>query len=377
MMSIRPSMPSGLNPHLKATVDSGNLPLVKYQILNCQGQDILVGRMKIETSTPSGHAFILRRYDTGAISLTTMFRAAFPTASEQEEKEEIAWVKDNFDLTGNNGSSRDTTITRLAGTWVSPDLAMSLAESYSLGGLINVVVNARPDPGANYRRSGKGAATNTSTVPRATPASPAEASSIRLSSKAPPSPAPAPNPAKRRKESSPLPAKSQEKAPTLRRSARTKSPAPQVSAVPSKSPTTKTPRKSTRRELVDTPGGSEQTVVDEEGDAVEDVMGSELHQQDVAEQKALIEGLKAQRDALKTETENDMDVDVKPKGKRGREEEETLKFEPKEQETEPRVFATNTRVSRWKMEPQTKSMAWGVAAFLFGAGAVTLLPSLF
>ncbi|KAK0450194.1 hypothetical protein EV421DRAFT_1990956 [Armillaria borealis] len=371
-MSLRPSMPSGLNPHLKATLDSGNLPPVKYQILNCQGQDILVGRMKIETSTPSGHAFILRRYDTGAISLTTMFRAAFPTASEQEEKEEVAWVKDNFDLTGNNGSSRDTSITRLAGTWVSPELAMSLAEAYSLGGLINVVVSARPDPTANYRRSGKGAAT----APRATPASPAGSS---IPSKAPPSPAAAPNPAKRRKESSPSPAKSLEKPPALRRSARTKSPAPQVSVAPPKSPPAKTPRKSTRRELVDTPGGSEQTVVDEEGDTVEDVMGSQLHQQDVAEQKALIEGLKAEREALKTElkTENDMDVDVKPASKRGREEEEKLKFEPKEQETEPRVIATNSRVSRWQMEPKTKSVAWGVAAFLFGAGAVTLLPNFF
>ncbi|KAK0469779.1 uncharacterized protein EV420DRAFT_1616276 [Desarmillaria tabescens] len=371
-MSLRPPMPSGLNPHLKATLDSGNLPPVKYQILNCQGQDILVGRMKIETSTPSGHAFILRRYDTGAISLTTMFRAAFPTASEQEEKEEVAWVKDNFDLTGNNGSSRDTSIIRLAGTWVSPQLALSLAEAYSLGGFINVVVNARPDPTANYRRSGKGAAA----APRATPASPA-GSSIPPPPKAPPSPAP--NPAKRRKESSPSPAKSLEKPPTLRRSARTKSPAPQVSIAPPKSPRAKTPRKSTRRELVDTPGGSEQTVVDEEGENVEDVMGSQLHQQDVAEQKALIEGLKAERGALKTElkTESDMDVDVKPKSKRGREEEEVLKFEPKEQETEPRVIATNSRVSRWQMEPKTKSVAWGVAAFLFGAGAVTLLPNFF
>lgn len=368
-MSLRPSMPSGLNPHLKATLDSGNLPPVKYQILNCQGQDILVGRMKIETSTPSGHAFILRRYDTGAISLTTMFRAAFPTATDQEEKEEVAWVKDNFDLTGNNGSSRDTTITRLAGTWVSPELAISLAEAYSLGGLINVVVNARPDPTANYRRSGKGAAT----APRATPAA-----GSSIPSKAPPSPAAGPNPAKRRKESSPSPAKSLEKPPTFRRSARTKSPAPQVSIAPPKSPPAKTPRKSTRRELVDTPGGSEQTVVDEEGDTVEDVMGSQLHQQDVAEQKALIEGLKAEREALKTEpkTENDMDVDIKPTSKRGREEEK-LKFEPKEQEKEPRAIATNSRVGRWQMEPQTKSVAWGVAAFLFGAGAVTLLPNFF
>ena len=38
------------------------------------------------------HAFILRRYDTNAISLSTMFRVAFPGASPAEEEREIDWV---------------------------------------------------------------------------------------------------------------------------------------------------------------------------------------------------------------------------------------------------------------------------------------------
>lgn len=38
------------------------------------------------------HAFILRRYDTGAISVTTMYKAAFPTASQEEEDREMRWV---------------------------------------------------------------------------------------------------------------------------------------------------------------------------------------------------------------------------------------------------------------------------------------------
>ncbi len=41
---------------------------------------------------PHEHAFILRRYDTGAISVTTMYKAAFPDASPEEEEREMKWV---------------------------------------------------------------------------------------------------------------------------------------------------------------------------------------------------------------------------------------------------------------------------------------------
>ncbi|KAF8753291.1 hypothetical protein RHS01_07150 [Rhizoctonia solani] len=70
-----------------------------------EGQDIIVGRVKIPT--PNGnHAFILRRFDTGAISLSTMFRAAFPTAGDEAEKVDSNWVKTNYDLTGANGGGK-------------------------------------------------------------------------------------------------------------------------------------------------------------------------------------------------------------------------------------------------------------------------------
>jgi hypothetical protein len=49
------------------------------------------------------------------------FRAAFPNASDSEEKLEVAWTTDTYDLSGNNGSTRDFHITRLqrrlAGVW--------------------------------------------------------------------------------------------------------------------------------------------------------------------------------------------------------------------------------------------------------------------
>jgi hypothetical protein len=351
-------------------VSSGNLPPVKYQILNCQGQDILVGRLKVETSTGSGHAFILRRYDTGAVSLTTMFRAAFPKADEQSEKDEVQWVKENYDLTGNNGSSKDTSITRLAGTWVGPEIARELGEAYLLGRIISLVVEARPDPNGNYRRSGKGA-----------PSTPKTPSVAEIPASTVTSPNAALHPPKRRKESSPVPASPAspppEKQVVPRRSNRTKSPAAKAVLVPlTKTPSRKSMRREPKAEVV-TPGGSDETVVDEDAEAVEEVAGEELRQQDIAEQKTLIEDLKAQRDvALKS---SDMAVDGSEKlvAKRSREEEEEerLRFNFKEPEVGERAIATNRRISGYFEEPRRRSLAWGVAAFAFGVGAVTFLPN--
>ncbi|KIK63133.1 hypothetical protein GYMLUDRAFT_482052 [Collybiopsis luxurians FD-317 M1] len=365
----RPPLPFHCaNSNVKSILSSGNLPPVKYQILNCQGQDILVGRLKIETSTGSGHAFILRRYDTGAVSLTTMFRAAFPKADEQSEKDEVQWVKENHDLSGNNGSSKDTSITRLAGTWVSPELARELGETYLLGKLISLVVEAQPDPNGNYRRSGKGGTT--------TPKPPSVAEIPAGNHPTLPSPTAGPNPPKRRKESSPIPARPvtppAEKRGPPRRSNRTKSPS--IKAVATGS-LTKTPsRKSTRREPkqeVITPGGSDETAVDEETEAVEDVAGEELRKQDIEEQKVLIENLKAKRDAALKSSEGEMDDSEKVPVKRSREEgEEALRFNFREPEVGERAIATNRRISGYFEEPRRKSLAWGVAAFAFGVGAV-------
>ncbi|KAF8920293.1 hypothetical protein CPB85DRAFT_1510094 [Mucidula mucida] len=325
-MSTRPPLPSALNPHLNAictrTVighdksqylhSDTEVPQVKFQILTCQGQDILVGRMKIDTPTTSGHAFILRRYDTGAVSATTMFEQRF------------LWPQ----------------------------------------------IKKR-------RRSGKsGGATATPKAAEAplaatTPFKPVSTNKSRIS--------PVEPPAKRRKAVASPVARSpsppyRSSPPAPRRSTRTKSPSLRASELPKAS---RTPRKSTRRDFViDTPGGSEQTVVDDDGYGLEKVIHSELHSQDIAEQKDLINGLKAQREEALAE-EDDIDMEYPSMSKRSREDEKPLKFEPKRQEVESRAIATNRRVSRFHLEPKTKSVAWGVAAFVFGAGAVTLLPNLF
>ena len=128
---------------------------------------------------------------------------------------------------------------------------------------------------------------------------------------------------------------------------------------------------------------SDLTIVDEENVVVEDgIAGSELHQEDVAQQKALIENLKMQRAkkeaATIIEEEEEEDEDEEDAGsaasepvklKRAREEDqEPLKFDFKEPEVGEREFATNTRVARY--QPRTRQIAWGAAAFALGMGAV-------
>ncbi|KAM6504495.1 hypothetical protein JOM56_001438 [Amanita muscaria] len=398
-MSFRALLPiKHANPYLSTTMQSPNIPPVKYQILNCQGQDILVGRLKILTNTGSGHAFILRRFDTGAISATTMFRAAFPNANEHDEKTEISWIKEHYDLSGNNGSMGNQLVARLAGVWVSPEVALELGTEYSLGALINVIVDARPDPRANYRRSGKSGAG----VSAGAADSPQQNGDQNAYSQ---SPAASPPAAKRRKDSSPapLPALSQTTQNQVpRRSARTKSPAPR-SAVQQFSAVVvpRTPKAfktaavvaARREEMVVTPGGSEETIVEEHEEVKSDaqkvidhVAGEELRQQDLREQKELIERLKAQkaeeeaRKAAAAEAERDEQEEEeeeeeeeeqqeeKTNGKRAREEQEApLQFQFREPELEERQIATNSRVEKWRA---TKRVAWGVAAFAAGLGAV-------
>jgi len=110
--------------------------------------------------------------------------------------------------------------------------------------------------------------------------------------------------------------------------------------------------------------------VDEEGELVkDDVAGAELRDQDIEEQKKLIDDLKQKRD--QAAKEGQMDTDESFSKKRDREEEDKpLEFEFKEPETEERAIATNSRVGRFHLEPRAKSFAWGVAAFAVGMGAV-------
>lgn len=141
--------------------------------------------------------------------------------------------------------------------------------------------------------------------------------------------------------------------------------APLIASV--KPPSTRRTRRS------EATNASDETAVEEESQALADAAAEELYEQDVAEQKELIEDLKAQRASRKTlDSPSKSRNKPKSKSKRGREEEEELlKFDFKEPEIGERAIATNRRVGGLlDMGPQTKSAAWGIAAFIFGAGAV-------
>lgn len=141
-----------------------------------------------------------------------------------------------------------------------------------------------------------------------------------------------------------------------------------------------------------TPGGSDLTVVDEETEVIEKgITGSELHEQDIAEQQFLVQKLKAERDAKEMaekeqaaveDEDEEMETEAKASSarlKRARKDEaeelKTLQFNPKEPEVGERAIATNSRVGRFQLQPRTKQLAWGAAVFALGMGAMTLLPN--
>ncbi|KAI0359831.1 hypothetical protein OH77DRAFT_870999 [Trametes cingulata] len=392
----RPPLPlDHANPHIRH-IDASKPPAVKFQEIVRDGQSTIVGRIKIPT--PNGHAFILRRLDTGAISLTTMFRAAFPTASDEAEKGETNWVRMSFDTSGANKSGK----ARFAGTWVTPEVALYLAENYSLGAIIPALAAAVPDPNTTFRRARNAQQPTPNASPvaepgpapakrrrEASPASPAAATSSAQAAPAAKEPAAVPpSPPPSRVASSPAP----------RRSARLKSPgAPAASTQPLVAPKTPRTRKAAR-EAMPTPAGSDETAVDD--DAAETAKIAEPNmQEDIREQRELIAKLKADREAAKAKQQQEQEEDESAPSpsqheteqalteeestgvKRPREEEpKELRFnfkEPGESEVGERAIATNSRVRLLsQLPPERKSLAWGALAFAAGLGAVSFLPNL-
>ncbi|KIY43841.1 hypothetical protein FISHEDRAFT_77768 [Fistulina hepatica ATCC 64428] len=357
---------------------------------------VQVGRLKVEAPTRSGHAFILRRFDTGAVSATAMFHAAFPNCPEDLEKSETQWVKTNYDTAGANGSSKDANeakIVRLAGTWVHAEDARELASDYALGDLIQRVIDAVPDPNISYKTK----------KPVSTP----KAAAAAAPSQPPPSMIPVPqSPVRHQVPLPPVRPSSPVKPPSssgnwrpqrITRSSRSPAPRPPSKVVvakpPSKTlpPVARTPPRQTKSRRLEALTSSDNTVVDEEDEMVQERAMKELHDQDVAEQKSMIAGLKAKVKAEGDELKTTSSSSSKPKPdansggvavappKREREDEDVkLTFNFREAKAEPekrRVIATNRRVSAYaRLPPQQKSVLWGALAFAVGVG-LTLAPS--
>ena len=307
-----------------------------------------------------------------------MFRAAFPTASDESERLEANWVKANYDNSGGNRAGK----ARFAGTWVSTDVAVNIADEYSLGKIISPLTDAKPDPNTEYRKSSRAQQQQQQTPDKGSPV-PKQLPT--------PSPSmPAPNPPKRRREASPAstknpsiasssPAKSPLSPILVRRSQRTTSPAPpptpkpvsQKGASTPKSPkVSRSPLKNRRLEVV-TPAGSDETAVDDE---VPDVPEPDVNE-DIREQKEMIEAFKAQREAnIRTQTAGDEDTAMVEGTEKKREREDenaSLGFNFKEPETQERKFATNRRIAQLpEMTPERRSFAWGIAAFAAAVSAM-------
>lgn len=350
----RPSLPwEHSNPQLQHLDSAKALP-VKFQEISREGHVALVGRMKIPT--PSGHAFILRRLDTDAISLTTMFRAAFPAASDEAERAELTWIKNNYDLGGANKSGR----ARFAGTWANVDVALAIADTYSISHLLPPLIEAVPDPAQTYskeKRAQQKAAAQPLT-PQPTPPSPKSA-----------------GPNKRRKESTPQPPARVSPPPVTspRRSTRLKSPVP--ATVPLPLSPRRTPKAARiRHEVTNSPTASTVRFVDEE---TETAIATEPDMmEDIQEQRDLIEGLKAQRAAKdQDQTMQGVPGEASTLKRTIAEVEPPMQFDVKGPEVGVRAVATNSRIRMLQnMGPERKSLAWGIAAFAAGVGAV-LLPN--
>ncbi|KAG8747295.1 hypothetical protein FRC10_001474 [Ceratobasidium sp. 414] len=333
----RPPLPSHAFNPLIASMDKTDPVPVKFQVITREGQDIVVGRVKIPT--PNGnHAFILRRFDTGAISLSTMFRASFPSAGDEAEKIDSNWVKANYDLTGANGGGK----LRLAGTWVPPALAVHLAPSYSLTQVVFPLAEALPDASASYRKSSRH--TTNGPVSNNMNALSSPFRTTRPLTAVPESPAP---PTKRAKRESASPARARVVVPA----------SPLKQAV---LPTT-----------------TEVTEIQEtqEGEPEPEVPGPDM-EEDLAESKALIERLKQEKAAAEAKARElpeesntagvDEAVQAGTSAKRGREVTPPLALNLDRQppEASERQLVRN----RTAQQANRRSAMWGAVAFAVGLG---------
>ena len=307
-----------------------------------------------------------------------MFRAAFPNATDDMERAEANWVKNNFDIAGANKSGK----ARFAGTWVTPEVALTIADSYQLAPVITPLVLTNPDPNAVYRKSTKqGPETPGGTPGTAVSASPTKEPATKRRREASPSPtkgAAQATPTSQRATSPRLAAQS---TPT-RRSARLRSPAPPpMAALTAKSP--KTPRTKQIQEQARAPDESvgEDEIIEISKAAMPSM------EEDVREQRELIERLKAQKatqakvpvrdvgiggEATLVLAESTITATSAASSKRLREEESVeIRLNIKEPETEERALVSNSRIRSLRdMPPERKSLAWGALFFAAGMGAM-------
>lgn len=134
---------------------------VKLQVIQREGANIIIGRVKLPAPIKTGHGFILKRFDTNAIAASSMFRLAYPHASLEHEAEEMQYLEQRYETDIANGGhtkvlrkprgrpSKKTlegeqelqydevlpagsTGVRLQGTWIPSADALNVAAEYGL-----------------------------------------------------------------------------------------------------------------------------------------------------------------------------------------------------------------------------------------------------
>ncbi|KAL9939541.1 hypothetical protein V8E36_001358 [Tilletia maclaganii] len=158
----RPDLPKGTN----SALPEQEVP-VKLQIIEREGKDIIIGRVKLPLPAPTSnssspdHAFLLKRFDTNALAASSMFKIAFPYANADEERVEMEYLERRFDCDAANGGSvhgddgaestaetpkrgrprprKSTAVpshtgtgVRLQGTWIPAGDAVEVADEYRI-----------------------------------------------------------------------------------------------------------------------------------------------------------------------------------------------------------------------------------------------------
>ncbi|KAI5481561.1 transcription regulator HTH, APSES-type [Pseudohyphozyma bogoriensis] len=133
-LSARPALPERAANSMMASW-SGKLHKVKIQTLHLgNAGTITIARVKcpVPKGVP-GH--IIKRFDTDAVSASSLFRAAFPTATEGEESVEMNWIakgsRARYGDTKKAGAEHDET-RKLSGVWIPASKAAVLAEEYKI-----------------------------------------------------------------------------------------------------------------------------------------------------------------------------------------------------------------------------------------------------
>ncbi|EOR00054.1 hypothetical protein E3P92_02132 [Wallemia ichthyophaga] len=132
--------------HFNDLLDISEVPTPKWQQITRDDRPITIARLKLPHPREK-HTFVLRRYDCNGISFGSLFKAAFPYATDEEEKNEFDYVKKNYDvMLVPTEEYRDTKLAKLAGFWIPIEVAQKLGKRYAMEDFLEALIKAdKPD----------------------------------------------------------------------------------------------------------------------------------------------------------------------------------------------------------------------------------------